>query len=76
MKILGHFGAYRRVRKSNIYKYVSLFIKNGAIKIWAAHTDSTLFFETEKEAARAVDLYFILQNKDPINNTLKKVIKK
>ena len=56
----------KRIRKSK-YKYVSLYHTKDKTERWGIHIGTTLYYDTEERAAKAVDMWLIKQGKWPIN---------
>lgn len=60
---------YKHVGKSPKYKYVSIIVyKDGGIRYKMAIPNKICkYYDTEREAALAVDKYFISKKKNPVN---------
>lgn len=63
----------KRIRKSVTYKYVTLYnTKNGDERWGVSIFGNTKYYETEREAAKAVDIKLIEKGKEPVNILVRK----
>jgi hypothetical protein len=58
---------HKRIRKSDSYKYVSLYQCERGVQMWQCEYKCSVRYKTEKEAAIAVDKKLIAEGKSPIN---------
>jgi hypothetical protein len=63
----------KRIRKSDKYKYVALYKTKDGKERWKAQIlGYGYFYNTEKEAAKQVDLKLIEKGKKPVNILVRK----
>lgn len=58
---------HKRIKKSESYKYVSMVEGERGRILWRCEYKCTITYDTEREAAIAVDKKLISEGKDPIN---------
>jgi hypothetical protein len=63
---------HKQINKSKKYKFVAEYIGERGKSIWKTDPKSSTFYETEREAAVAVDKRLIYKGKEPINVLVKK----
>lgn len=58
----------KRVRKSNKYKYISLYITKDGVEKWGVKAmGNNKYFDNERDAAIEVDKRLIKINREPVN---------
>jgi len=63
----------KRIRTSEIYKYVELYLSKEGKERWKVQMyGNGRYYDTEREAARAVDLKLIEKGKEPVNILVRK----
>ena len=64
---------FKRIKKGSKYKYVSKMISQKGRVVWRSKVlGASKYFDTEKEAAKWVDLRLIEKGKEPLNILVRK----